>query len=90
MTIVMTMVTKHETEPRRMGIAEFRAKCLRLMDEVAETGVPIIITKRGTPVARLEPVPKAWRDKTVDELRALGRIDPAPANEPRARTPKKR
>lgn len=85
----MTMVTKPDPEPRRMGLAEFRAKCLRLMDEVAETGVPIIITKRGTPVARLEPVPAFWRDKTVDELRALGLIESAPIGKSTKRTGKK-
>ncbi len=35
---------------------EFKAKCLRLMDEVAETGESIVITKNGIPVARLAPV----------------------------------
>ena len=35
---------------------EFKAKCLKLMDEVAETGQSIVITKNGTPVARLAPV----------------------------------
>ena len=35
--------------------SEFKAKCLKLLDEVAETGEPIIVTKNGKPVARLEP-----------------------------------
>ncbi len=30
-------------------------KCLGLIDEVAETGWEIVITKRGKPVARLAP-----------------------------------
>lgn len=33
--------------------SEFKAKCLHLMDEVAKTGKPIIITKHGQPVAQL-------------------------------------
>jgi prevent-host-death family protein len=53
MTIVMTMV-KALVE-RRMSISEFRAKCLALMDEVEKTGVPIVVTKRGVPIGRLEP-----------------------------------
>ncbi len=36
--------------------SEFKAKCLRLMDEVAETGQPLVITKNGKPVAQLGPV----------------------------------
>ncbi len=35
---------------------EFKAKCLKLMDEVARTGESIVITKNGTPGARLAPV----------------------------------
>ena len=38
-----------------MSATEFRAKCLGLIDEVAETGREIVITKRGRPVARLVP-----------------------------------
>lgn len=39
-----------------MKAGEFKAKCLELMDQVASTGDPIVITKRGRPVAKLVPV----------------------------------
>lgn len=32
---------------------EFKAHCLELMDRVAESHTPIVITKRGRPVAKL-------------------------------------
>ena len=35
--------------------SEFKAKCLRLMDEVARTGDSLVITKSGRPVAVLAP-----------------------------------
>ncbi|MXW96225.1 MAG: type II toxin-antitoxin system prevent-host-death family antitoxin [Acidimicrobiaceae bacterium] len=35
--------------------SEFKARCLKLMDEVAETGKEIVITKNGRPVSRLVP-----------------------------------
>jgi prevent-host-death family protein len=35
---------------------EFKAKCLKLMDEVNETHQSLTITKRGVPVAKLVPV----------------------------------
>jgi prevent-host-death family protein len=41
---------------RYVAAAEFKANCLRLMDEVARQRRPIIITKRGKPVAKLVPV----------------------------------
>jgi prevent-host-death family protein len=37
--------------------AVFKAECLKLMDEVARTGQPVVITKHGKPVAQLVPVP---------------------------------
>ncbi len=39
-----------------LGASEFKAKCLRLLDEVAEHGHTLIITKHGRPVARVAPV----------------------------------
>ncbi len=35
---------------------EFKARCLALLDRVAETGDEIVVTKRGRPVARVVPV----------------------------------
>lgn len=35
--------------------SEFKAKCLKLMDEVAASGEEIIVTKNGRPVSRLVP-----------------------------------
>ena len=40
----------------RIPAAEFKANCLKIMDEVEKTHDPIIITKRGRPVAKLVPV----------------------------------
>lgn len=34
---------------------EFKAKCLRLLDEVNRTGEELVISKRGKPVARVIP-----------------------------------
>jgi prevent-host-death family protein len=40
-----------------IGAGDFKAKCLKLLDEVAETRQTLIITKHGKPVARLMPMP---------------------------------
>ncbi len=44
-----------------ISAAEFKAKCLKLMDEIARTRKPIVITKRGKPVAKLVPAEPAPR-----------------------------
>lgn len=41
---------------RTLKAAEFKQTCLALMDEVAERGETILITKRGKVVAKLAPV----------------------------------
>jgi len=41
---------------RYVAAADFKANCLRLMDEVAQRRQPITITKRGKPVAKLVPI----------------------------------
>ena len=38
---------------RRVGAAEFKARCLELMDRVQETGEPYVVTRHGEPVAKL-------------------------------------
>jgi prevent-host-death family protein len=38
-----------------IGAAEFKAKCLALLDQVRDKGQSITITKRGRVVARLVP-----------------------------------
>jgi prevent-host-death family protein len=41
---------------RTLTATRFKAQCLALLDEVAETGESLVITKHGRPVARVAPV----------------------------------
>jgi prevent-host-death family protein len=45
-----------DRELRRVSAANFKTNCLRLMDEVAKRRTPLVIAKRGKPVAKLVPV----------------------------------
>jgi prevent-host-death family protein len=38
-----------------MPISEFKAKALRTIDRVAESRLPVLITRRGRPLARVVP-----------------------------------
>jgi prevent-host-death family protein len=40
----------------RISASRFKAQCLSLLDEVAESGSELVITKRGRPVAQVVPV----------------------------------
>jgi prevent-host-death family protein len=48
--------TPAQTPHREISVSEFKAKCLALFDEVAATGETIVITKRGKPIARIQPM----------------------------------
>lgn len=53
---------------RMIKASEFKAKCLALMDEVERTGQPVVITKKGKPVAELVPH-RASRPKALGLLK---------------------
>lgn len=44
-----------ETRSRTIPAAQFRDRCLRLLDEVHATGEKLIVTKHGRPVAAIIP-----------------------------------
>jgi prevent-host-death family protein len=67
MTIVICEVTMSKAAVRKkphprvrpaertIAAGEFKAMCLRIMDEVNETGLSLVVTKRGQPVMRVVP-----------------------------------
>ena len=40
---------------KTMAAGEFKTHCLRVMDEVRRRREPVVITKKGVPVAKLVP-----------------------------------
>ena len=48
-------MVRKQAGSRTIKASEFKARCLKLMDEVAQSGEEIVITKRGRPVSRLVP-----------------------------------
>ena len=59
----MTIVDYVGAYMRTVKASEFKAKCLKIMDEVAATGETVEITKNGVPVAQLGPAIR--RPKTL-------------------------
>jgi prevent-host-death family protein len=55
----MTMVLDYRSNlmPTTIPAGDFKARCLKLLDEVAETREPLVITKYGKPIAKLVPIP---------------------------------
>lgn len=59
---------------RTVPAGEFKQTCLRLLDEVGESGEPIVITKRGKAVAQLTQVELAPADDWRGALHGRGEI----------------
>jgi prevent-host-death family protein len=60
-----TMATKS------MNVSEFKAKCLKLVDELEPDG--LVLTKRGTPVARIVPIRQRGSGHLVGRMK--GRVE---------------
>jgi prevent-host-death family protein len=43
------------TSAKIINASEFKARCLRILDDVQATRTEVVITKRGKPIARLGP-----------------------------------
>jgi prevent-host-death family protein len=41
---------------KEMPASTFKARCLKVMNNVKATGEPIVVTKRGTPMVKVVPV----------------------------------
>jgi len=52
---------------KKIAAGEFKARCLALMEDVRSKREPIIITKRGKPVAKLVPV-ESKKDDWIGRL----------------------
>ncbi len=50
-----TTRTRKKPLPYTIKASEFKARCLGILDEVKRTRQPVVITKRGVPVAKLFP-----------------------------------
>ena len=57
---------------KTMPAAEFKAKCLRILDELEPGG--IVITKRGRAVARVLPAVEADNRKLIGSMKGKIRI----------------
>jgi prevent-host-death family protein len=64
---------------KQIAAAEFKAKCLQIMDHVASAGQPVVVTKRGKPIVRIVPIEEALPDNVfgclADQFEIVGDIE---------------
>ena len=58
---------------KKITAGDFKARCLTLMEDVRSTREPLIITKRGRPVAKLVPADDTARE-FIGRLKGVIRI----------------
>jgi prevent-host-death family protein len=62
-----------------IAVSKFKATCLDVLRKVQSTGMPILITRRGEPVAQLVPPPappclEGWLGSGKNTMEILGDI----------------
>jgi prevent-host-death family protein len=41
---------------KQVHASAFKARCLKIMNEIQSTGEPVVVTKRGAPIVKVVPV----------------------------------
>jgi prevent-host-death family protein len=54
---------------KTIAVSQFKAHCLALLDDVARTGRPLLVVKRGKPLARVVPTGRVSADHPQSTLR---------------------
>jgi prevent-host-death family protein len=62
------MAMSKRRERSAVGAAEFKARCLELVDHVRETAAEYTVTRHGVPVATLGPVTRASSSAFVGSM----------------------
>ena len=59
---------------RQVSVSEFKARCLALLEDVALTGQPIVVAKRGKPLVRVIASAGVVAKHPQDTLRGIGKL----------------
>jgi prevent-host-death family protein len=58
---------------RKLGVSDFKAKCLGILDELDSKGEVLVITKHGRPIAKVTPISKS-KQSTRDRWKGVAKI----------------
>ncbi len=59
---------------KTMVVSDFKAKCTAVLREAQRTGEPLLVTRRGRPLARVEPIPEEASERRLGLFRGRMRI----------------
>jgi prevent-host-death family protein len=69
-----SLLMKAKKTANHFSVTEFKAKCLRILDDTWKKGKEYTITKKGLPIARVIPIRKL-RGTRLGSLKGLATID---------------
>ena len=77
----LTMVNAHSrlAPVEKVTISKFKAICLALLDKVKRTGKPILVTRKGEPIAQIVPPlppekPGSWLGSFASSGKIVGDV----------------
>jgi len=59
---------------KTLGISEFKTHCIRLLKTTHDTREPLIVTRRGIPLVRIEPIAGPDAPRRLGALRDVTTI----------------
>ncbi len=59
---------------KTMVVSDFKAKCTAILREAQRSGEPLLVTRRGRPIARIEPIPEEVSKRRLGLYRGRMRI----------------
>ena len=64
---------------QQISISDFKATCLAVLDRVQRTGRPVLVTRRGVPIAKVVPPPpparpQSWLGCMAGKIKIVGDV----------------
>ncbi len=59
---------------KQIGISDFKARCIAILKDAQRDGTPFVITRRGKPLCRVEPIREGQRPIRLGALKGTGTI----------------
>jgi prevent-host-death family protein len=59
---------------KTMVVSDFKAKCIAVLREAQRSGEPLLVTRRGRPLARIEPISEAATERRLGLYQGRMRI----------------
>ena len=53
---------------KTLGISDFKVRCIQVLKEAHRDREPLVVTRRGVPLVRIEPIPPSPEERRLGAL----------------------